>query len=509
MKLDLPSAVLTDSYKLSHYELYPKAKKMVAYGEFRQAFDKDVVDTRIVCHGIRYIIENYIDKRWTVEQVEKSSSFFATHNAGYRPFPFPKELFLKFIRENDGYFPVKIEACPEGSVVYPHVPIYQITAEGEYSALVTYLESLLTMIWYPSTVATLSRRAKHAIHAAFVRSVDPSWMFLLDSRLHDFGFRGCTSVEQTVIGGCAHLLNFTGSDTMSASYYAQYHLNDGKPVGNSIPATEHSVMTAWPSEREAMDNLIEHYGEGVFACVMDSYDYSAALEKLLPSIASHKLSKGGLLVLRPDSGDPVDTVLMALRASEKVFGVTTNSLGYKVVNGCGVIQGDGISIKTIHLILDAALKEKYSAQNIAFGMGAGLLQKVNRDTMSFATKLCMRQDHDGHTHDIMKMPKTDTSKFSLPGELAVVSDEQGQPRVYPKEQIPKSTTVLMETVYDNGKNINNKWQTFDQLRERVEKEWLKSPPHPTNDVISKELHAKIEKTRAGLKERLDSTRYYE
>jgi hypothetical protein len=44
---------------------------------------------------------------------------------------------------------------------------------------------------------------------------------LVPSRLHDFGFRGCTSVEQSVIGGCAHLLSFTGSDTMSAAYYAQ------------------------------------------------------------------------------------------------------------------------------------------------------------------------------------------------------------------------------------------------------------------------------------------------
>jgi nicotinamide phosphoribosyltransferase len=100
---------------------------------------------------------------------------------------------------------------------------------------------------------------------------------------------------------------------LSAAYYAQFHLNNGKPVGFSIPATEHSIMTAHPNEKEAMSVLLEKFGSGVCACVMDSYDYKEALEKVLPSVAGLKLKKGGFLVLRPDSGDPVEVVLMALR----------------------------------------------------------------------------------------------------------------------------------------------------------------------------------------------------
>ena len=120
------------------------------------------------------------------------------------------------------------------------------------------------------------------------------------SRLHDFGFRGCTTVEQSMIGGAAHLLNFTGTDTLSAAYHVQKHLNPsadyalgGKPVGQSIPATEHSVMTAWPTEKEAIMNHLEQYGAGVLACVLDSYDYAQALERLLPVVAKKKLEKGG------------------------------------------------------------------------------------------------------------------------------------------------------------------------------------------------------------------------
>jgi len=93
------------------------------------------------------------------------------------------------------------------------------------------------------------------------------------------------------------------------------------------------------------------------------------------------------MVLRPDSGKPVDVVLEALKAAETVFGCDTNSKGFKVIKGAGVIQGDGIDPKVISEILNRILEEGYSAQNLAFGMGGNLLQNVNRDTMSFATKL--------------------------------------------------------------------------------------------------------------------------
>ena len=68
-----------------------------------------------------------------------------------------------------------------------------------------------------------------------------------------------------------------------------------------------------PAPQEAMLRLLDQFGSGVCACVMDSYDYTAALEKVLPSIKAVKLEKGGFLVLRPDSGDPVEVVIQALR----------------------------------------------------------------------------------------------------------------------------------------------------------------------------------------------------
>lgn len=128
---------------------------------------------------------------------------------------------------------------------------------------------------------------------------------------------------------------------------------------------------------------------------------------MLPSIAKKKVGRGGFMVLRPDSGDPIEAVLMALEAGEKVFGVDVNGKGYKVPKGWGVIQGDGINIHSLQKILAAVLEKGFSAEAVAFGMGGGLLQKVNRDTMSFATKLGHIVYADGTARDIFKVPLPD------------------------------------------------------------------------------------------------------
>ncbi|KAJ2005047.1 hypothetical protein GGI04_000837 [Coemansia thaxteri] len=497
----LPLALLTDSYKASHFALYPAAEQATAYCEFRHGYDKDASDERMVFCGLRYIIEQYVARQWTVQDVDMAEAFFSTHNAGFKTFPFPKHLFLKFIAENNGYFPVCIEALCEGSVVYAHTPVFQITAKDEYTSLVTYLETVLLMTWYPSTVATLSRRSRTAIEEYYAQSVDDEWLWTLESRMHDFGFRACTCVEQSMIGGAAHLLSFEGSDTLSAAYFAQYRLNNGRPVATSIPATEHSVMTAYSSERQALLSTIEAYGSGVFACVMDSYDYSRALSEVLPVVAEKKLSKGGFLVIRPDSGDQVEAVLMGLRAADKVFGSSTNKKGFKVINGASVIQGDGVTTASLQRILKAVHDAGYSAQCVGFGMGGGLLQKVNRDTMSMAVKLSSITYADGQTRDIMKFPKEGSDKVSLPGRFAVCADpaQNGAPVVYRSTDTPANAENLLRVVYDNGPVAGHVWDDFATVKQRVGKQWSKFPPRAraVSDSLlayQSEVHARQEQS---------------
>ena len=483
-------SVLADSYKAGHFAQYPETERMTAYGEFRRGFEGDAEDTRLLFYGMRYIVDTFVARRWTREDVERADAFFSQHAAPTNgPYPFPKELFLRFVEENGGFFPVTLQALPEGSCVHAHVPVYQITAEAPYAKLVTFLETLLTMVWYPTTVATLSRRARDVIGRAFEESAEGgAGSPLLGSRLHDFGFRGCTCVEQSVIGGCAHLLSFEGSDTMSAAFYAQFELNGGRPVASSIPASEHSVMTSWASERDAVANMVSKYGSGIFACVMDSYDYAAALSELLPSVAQEQVAQGGYMVLRPDSGDPVECVLMALRAGEKVFGCKTNAKGFKVIQGCGVIQGDGVGLPMIGTILRAAMDAGFSAENVAFGMGGGLLQKVNRDTMSFATKLCHMKYADGTERDVMKAPKTDSGKVSLPGVLSV-RRVGGVPQVFPGCSPGGEGEEMLQVVYDKGPVAGWAWDDFDAVKARAATEWANLPYR--SDPLSPEIKARM------------------
>ncbi|KAJ2352327.1 hypothetical protein GGF43_003789 [Coemansia sp. RSA 2618] len=473
----LPLPLLTDSYKASHFAVFPRAASATAYAEFRQPFNNDPDDHRIVFYGLQYIITTYVSKKWTEADVDMAAAFFSTHNAGFTEYPFPRALFLKFIRENDGYFPVRIYAMREGSVVYPHTPVMQISAEKEYAGLVTYLETVLLMTWYPSTVATLSRKARTRIHASYTRSVDTDHMWTLGSRMHDFGFRACTCVEQSMLGGASHLLSFSGTDTMSAAYYVQYVLNGGRAVATSVPATEHSVMTAYTSERQAVLRMIEEYGAGVFACVMDSYDYVRALEEVLPAVAHKQLEKGGVFVIRPDSGDQVEAVLQGLRAADAVFGSTLNSKGFKVLQGAGVIQGDGVSLESLESILDHVLKEGFSAECVGFGMGGGLLQKLDRDTMGMAVKLSSITYADGETRDIMKFPKQGSSKVSLPGTFAVHADDtqNGAPVAYRADYAPAHSEDLLQLVYDCGPVKGHSWDSFDVVRKRLDEQWDQFP----------------------------------
>jgi len=253
------------------------------------------------------------------------------------------------------------------------------------------------------------------------------------------------------------------------------------------------VMTSWPSERQAMSNMIKTFGgeNKLFACVMDSYDYKNALERVLPSVAKEHKEKKGLMILRPDSGEPVDCVMMALRNGEAHFGATKNEKGFKVLNNVATIQGDGINITTVGQILDAALKEGYSAMNVAFGMGGGLLQRCNRDTMSFATKLSLIVYADGSIREVMKRPKTDRTKISFPGILRV-QRTGGRLSILPvghDEKVDEKTNEL-RVVYNRGPVAGAFPDDFDTIRRRVREQWAACPRK--YDPVSNELKAKIE-----------------
>ena len=248
---------------------------------------------------------------------------------------------------------------------------------------------------YPSTVATNSNAQKRVLKAYTDETSDVPEK--LEYQLHDFGCRGVSAMEMAGIGGCAHLVSFTGTDTLPALSVARKYYGPSTLVaGYSVPASEHSTMTSWgkDQELEVVRHLLKTFPTGPLSVVSDSYDLwhfiNDIIGKELKDLVVSRADNGGHFVVRPDSGDPVENVLKVLERLEIAFGAETNSKGFKVLHkAVSVIQGDGISYESIKAIC-AAMKEKgWSISNILFGSGGALLQKLNRDTQKFAYKACM------------------------------------------------------------------------------------------------------------------------
>ncbi len=271
-------------------------------------------------------------------------------------------------------------------------------------------------------------------------------------------------------------MNFMGTDTAEALVGVMEYYNTDEVVGFSIPASEHSTITSWgrAHETDAYDNMINQFaGEGkLYACVSDSFDIYAATRDLWGGVLKDKvLAMGGTLVVRPDSGDPETVPVEIIEILAEKFGFTINSKGYKVLNpAVRVIQGDGINEHSLPKILENLKAAGFSAENIAFGMGGGLLQAWNRDTLKYAMKASAIKGADGVWRGFSKDPITDHGKRSKEGRLALVKEAgfgiNEYIRTVPEDYIWEfQATNMLRPVFKNGVILIE--DTFENIRERA------------------------------------------
>lgn len=451
----------TDSYKYSHFAQYPpRTAAISAYVESRPGGRYD----HVLFFGLQMFLKEYLSRKVTMADVEEADALVTEHGL-----PFNRDGWETLVTRHDGLMPLRIEALPEGMVVPVGTPLVQLrNTDPDFFWLPTFIETaLLRSIWYPATVATVSYNVRKIITAALEKSCD-DYTDVLPFRLHDFGARGATSMEQAGLGGAAHLVNFLGTDTVAGIVYARKYY-DEHMAGFSIPAAEHSTMTAWGEEREteAYANMIDQFGgeDKLVAVVSDSYDlYHAVSEIWGKKLRSKVENMGGTLVVRPDSGDPTVVPIDTIDMLGEIFGHTTNGKGFKVLDSAvRVIQGDGVTPDTISIILDRMMERGWSAENIAFGMGGGLLQRVNRDTLRFAMKANGRQDADGTWIGVNKDPRTDPGKASKRYRQAVVL-EDGVPVAAPLKELGDRQN-LMEPVWQDGELLKD-W-SFADIRQRA------------------------------------------
>jgi nicotinamide phosphoribosyltransferase len=463
MRDDWNPLLFTDSYKTGHFRQYPPgAERVYSYFESRGSDPKFGFES-VVFFGLQYLLERIAGTFVTPDRIERAERRCRAHFGNDRNFN--RAGWEHILRVHDGRLPVRIRAVPEGTVVPTHNCM--MTIENIDSAcywLTNWLETMLVQVWYPSTVATQSREMKRLILKYLDETGTPEQ---IDFKLHDFGCRGVSSIETAGIGGAAHLVNFKGTDNLPALEL----LDDAydEPCGGfSIPASEHSTITSWGEAHEvdAMRNMLEQYPDGTLACVSDSFDvFRACRDYWGGALRDAVMHRNGTLVVRPDSGDPATVVCQVLDILGTRFPVTVNAKGYKVLDShVRVIQGDGIDFYSIGVILEAVKRAGWSADNLAFGSGGGLLQKLNRDTLKFAFK-CSSIVVNGQQRDVFKRPVTDNGKQSKSGRFKLV---RGNNLGVPAFKTVKETDAgedIMRTVFENGELVGR--TTFAEVRERA------------------------------------------
>lgn len=433
-----------DSYKASHFQQYPENTAAVSsYIESRGgAFDSTVF------FGLQMFIKQYLLKPFSRADLEEAAEIAALHGV-----PFNREGWEYILKTYAGFLPLEIQAVPEGSVLgTKNVLVQVMNTDANCAWLTSYIETaLLRAVWYPTTVATLSYNCKQVIRRFLAETGDS--LDGLPFKLHDFGARGASSEESAAIGGLAHLVNFMGTDTMSAIIAARRYYGEAM-AGFSIPAAEHSTITSWrrDNEKAAYANMLKQFaGPGkLVAVVSDSYDLWNAIDNIWGGELKEAVqNSGGTLVVRPDSGEPVEIVSGTVERLMAKFGFRVNAKGYKVLPDCvRVIQGDGISLASIEAILEEMTRRGLSAENIAFGMGGELLQKVNRDTQKFAMKASAALVN-GEWRDVFKDPVTDAGKRSKRGRLALVRGAGGALETVREDELGGRENLL-RPVYRNG-----------------------------------------------------------
>lgn len=445
----------SDSYKYSQFCQYPMGTEYVySYIESRGGeYDK------LVFIGLQAFLREYMTTPVTKAMVDQAEIILKAHGE-----PFNREGWDYIVREHGGRLPVEIKSVAEGSVMrLKNVLVSIVNTDPKCYWLTSFLETaLLRAIWYPTTVASNSHKSKEIILEFLNRNGDPS---LIDFKLHDFGARGVSSLESAGLGGMAHLVNFMGTDTVSGILAAMEYY-DAEVCGFSIPAMEHSTVTSWGRENEVESyrNMLKHYGKpgALLACVSDSYDIYKACEKWGTELKQEVIDSGAVVVVRPDSGDPVQVVNDCLKILDKHYGHTVNAKGYKVLNNVRVIQGDGINHQMIRAILTVMDMNGYSADNVAFGQGGALLQQINRDTLQFAMK-CSAAMIAGKWVEVYKDPVTSSMKKSKKGRLMLVAGSNGE--FVTKNLEFNAERDLLKTRFMDGKLYNE--TTFDQVRSRA------------------------------------------
>ncbi len=488
---------LTDGYKTGHHQQYPKGTtlvysnftprsnkyaptgcdQLVSFGqqmvvrEIHEAFDRDFFSRSKaeVCGEMKRELSMYLNTDYDV------SHFEALHDLGY--------------------LPIHVKAIEEGELVPMKVPVLTIyNTHPDFYWVTNYLETIISnLLWKPMTSATIAH-AYRKLFTEWQEKTDSEKSWFVDWQAHDFSMRGLDSIDATISSGLGHLTSFSGSDSLPAIYGARKFYDETEFVAGSVNATEHSVMCAGSKEDEVgtFRNLMETYSTGILSIVSDTWDLWKVCTEHLVTLKEEILARDGKVVIRPDSGDPVDIICGEQVISRDyrdvvenaqldlthpkykgviellwdVFGGTINEQGYKVLDShIGAIYGDSITLDRAEQIFTRLEAKGFASTNIVLGVGSFTYQYNTRDTFGFAMKATY-VEVNGEGREIFKDPITDDgTKKSATGLLHVAKSYNVGYMLVDKVSWPNEANGELQTIYKDGEFYNA--TTLTEIRKRL------------------------------------------
>jgi len=523
--MEINPVFILDGYKNWHHKMYPDGITKL-YSNMTPRSYKHLKCDKSVWFGLQYYLKEYLIKQWNenffnVPKNEVIKDIKRFHWA-YSGVDFDTTHIEKL--HDLGYMPLKIKALPEGVLVNEKIPYFTITnTHPDFAWLVNYLETQMsTSIWDCCVVATIAYQYRNLLNSHADKTCDNK--DFVQWQGHDFSQRGRSSQEST-LNQAGHLLSFTGTDTIPSIFMLEKYYNADitkELVGASVPATEHSVMTSYGKENEldSFTRILDQFPSGIVSIVSDSFDLWEVCTTFVTKLKDKILSRDGKLVIRPDSGDPVDIVCGAdwdygnnrnkyrktdliysevpsfninnferdgssvrwiTRYNAKpltdneckgvvellwdVFGGTVNEKGYKVLDPhIGVIYGDSISLERADAICKRLEEKGFASSNIVFGIGSYTYNHNTRDSLGIAVKSTYCEV-DGEKRNIFKDPVTDDGvKKSARGLLKVVK-ENNEYVLYDQVSDLEETQGELTTVFENGKLLVD--HKLSDIRERL------------------------------------------
>ena len=483
-----PPSLMADFYKLSHRVQYPKGTETVFATWIPRSNKHYPSCDKLVVFGIQGMIKKMIIDYFDINFFAESKTLAVGAYVRYCKYALnDPDPYYKHIEElhDLGYMPLEICSLPEGLRVPMRIPIMTVkNTDKRFFWLTNFVETLCSSEgWLAPTAATIANRYR-TILDYYAEQTGGNLPFV-PFQGHDFSMRGMGCVEAAMLSGSGHLLSFVGTDTIPAIAYLEYYYNaniEKELVGTSIPATEHSVMCAGSrqGEFETYKRLItEVYPSGFLSIVSDTWDLWECLEGIIKPLKDDILARDGKIIIRPDSGDPVDIICGDLSYEPgtpqfkgvieilwDIFGGICNEKGFKELDShIGAIYGDSITPERCTEICIRLMEKGFASTNCVYGIGSYTYQYNTRDTFGFAMK-STAVVINGKEQAIFKDPITDDgTKKSLTGGVAVQYNDSNTIICIDDLPIDHNNTTLLNTVFRNGELLLD--DSLMEIRERL------------------------------------------